>query len=55
MEGRDDFARKKSPVGDEIAHLIKDKGFPQKRAVAAALSQARRGKFGKAAKRKAGR
>jgi len=34
---------------------MKDKGYGQKRAVAASLSMARRGKFGKRAKRKAGR
>lgn len=32
-------------VGEEIRHLKKDKGYPQKRAVAAALSMKRAGKF----------
>lgn len=56
MDEREDFARKKKDATSaEISHLVKDKGFSQKQAVAAALSQARKGKFGKAAKRKAGR
>lgn len=32
-------------VSEEISHLMKDKGFPQKRAVAAALDMKRRGQF----------
>jgi hypothetical protein len=32
-------------VGAEISHLVRDKGWPQKRAVAAALSMKRRGRF----------
>ena len=35
-------------VGEEIGHLIKDKGFPPKRAQAAALDMERRGEFGPA-------
>ena len=42
-------------VSEEASHLIRDKGYPQKRAVAASLSQARRGKFGRKAQRKARR
>mgnify|MGYP001596703594 CR=1 FL=1 len=42
-----------SSVGAEIKHLKGEKGYPQKRAVAAALSMARRGDFGKSAKRRA--
>ena len=32
-------------VSEEISHLIRDKGYPQKRAVAAAKSMERAGKF----------
>ena len=42
-------------VSDEISHLVRDKGMPRRRAVAASLSMARRGKFGRTAKRKARR
>ena len=34
-----------SSVGAEISHLVRDKGYPQKRAVAASLSMERAGKF----------
>jgi len=37
---------------DEIRHLIKDRGYPQKRAVAAALNMKRRGKFKRGKKRR---
>lgn len=39
---------------EEISHLVRDKGYPQKRAVAAALSMKRRGAFkrGKRGKRR---
>ena len=40
-------------VSSEIRHLMKDRGYPQKRAVAASLSMARRGDYGKRAQRKA--
>lgn len=32
---------------EEIRHLMRDKGYPQKRAVAAAMAMKRRGKFRK--------
>ena len=34
-----------SSVSEEISHLVRDKGYPQKRAVAAALNMKRRGKM----------
>ena len=34
-------------VGDEISHLVRDKGYPQKRAVAASLDMRRTGKLRK--------
>jgi hypothetical protein len=34
-------------VGEEISHLVRDKGYPQRRAVAAALNMKRRGKMRK--------
>lgn len=37
---------------EEIAHLMQDKGYPQKRAVAAALRMKRAGKFGRKGRRK---
>lgn len=37
-------------VAAEIKHLMHEKGYPQKRAVAAAMSMSRRGDFGKKAK-----
>jgi hypothetical protein len=37
---------------EEISHLIRDKGYPQKRAVAAALSMKRAGKFKKGKRKK---
>lgn len=40
---------------EEISHLIRDKGYPQKRAVAAAYSIERRGGFKKSSKRKSSR
>lgn len=42
VEG-EDFGKPASTVSQEISHLIKEKGYPQKRAVAAALSMKRRG------------
>jgi len=42
-------------TSEEISHLMKDKGYPQKRAVAAAMSMERAGKFrkkGRKSKRK---
>lgn len=47
-----------SNESDEIRHLMKDKGYPHKRAIAAALSMKRAGKFGRsrrAKKRKSSR
>ena len=41
-------------VSEEISHLVRDRGYPQKRAVAAALSMKRRGDF-KMKRRKKGR
>jgi hypothetical protein len=43
----EDFGKPASSVSEEISHLIKEKDYPQKRAVAAALSMERRGDFGK--------
>ena len=40
-------------MGAEIQHLMREKGYPQKRAVAASMSMAREGKFGKKDKKKA--
>jgi hypothetical protein len=37
---------------EEISHLMKDKGYPQKRAVAAAMSMKRAGKFRKKGRKK---
>ena len=37
---------------EEISHLMRDKGYPQKRAVAAALNMKRRGKFKRGGKRR---
>lgn len=34
-----------STPSDEIRHLMRDKGYPQRRAVAAAMNMKRRGKF----------
>lgn len=42
-------------VSEEISHLVREKGYPQKRAVAAALSMERRGKFGRKGKRRKAR
>jgi hypothetical protein len=36
---------------EEIRHLMKDRGFPQKRAVAATMSMKRRGDFKRDGKR----
>lgn len=45
-----------STVSEEVSHLVRDKGYPQKRAVAAALDMKRRGKMrGKGKGRKAHR
>ena len=43
-----------SSVSSEIKHLMGAKAYPQKRAVAASMSMARAGQFGKKAKRSAG-
>jgi len=40
-------------VGEEISHLERDRGYPHKRAIAAALSMKRAGRF--KGKRKSGR
>lgn len=47
----------KGPGGTsrEISHLVREKDMPQRQAVAAALSMARKGTFGRSEKRKAGR
>jgi len=42
-------------VSDEISHLVRDKGYPQKRAVAASLNMERRGKLKKGRKSKRGK
>lgn len=42
-------------VSQEISHLVRDKGMPQRQAVAASLSMARRGDFGRKAQRQAKR
>lgn len=42
-------------VGAEIKHLMRDKDMPQRQAVAASLSMARRGDFGRKAQRQARR
>lgn len=42
-------------VGAEIKHLMRDKQMPQRQAVAASLSMARAGKFGRPAQRQARR
>jgi hypothetical protein len=39
----EDFGKPASTVSEEISHLVKEKGYPQKRAIAAALSMKRRG------------
>ena len=44
-----------SSVSAEISHLMRDKGYPQKRAVAAAKSMERAGKFRKKRRKKRGR
>ncbi len=36
-----------SNVSEEISHLMRDKKYPQKRAIAASLSMKRRGAFRK--------
>jgi len=41
----EDFGKPAASVSEEIRHLIKEKGYPQKRAVAAALSMKRAGEF----------
>jgi hypothetical protein len=45
-----------STVSEEISHLVRDKGYPQKRAVAASLNMQRRGKLkrGKRKKKRGG-
>lgn len=45
MEEGEDFGKPAATVSEEISHLIKEKDYPQKRAVAAALSMERRGDF----------
>ena len=42
-------------VSAEISHLVRDKGYSQKRAVAAAKSMERAGKFRRGKKRGKGR
>ena len=42
-------------TSDEISHLRRDKGMPERQAVAAALNMARKGRFGKREQRKARR
>ena len=42
-----DFGKPAATVSEEISHLVKDKEYPQKRAVAAALSMQREGKIKK--------
>jgi len=39
----------------EISHLVREKDMPQRQAVAAALSMARKGRFGKSERKAAGR
>jgi hypothetical protein len=39
----EDFGKPASTVSEEVSHLMKEKGYPQKRAVAAALDMERRG------------
>ena len=41
-----------STRSEEISHLMRDKGYPQKRAVAAALSMERAGKFKRKGKKR---
>jgi hypothetical protein len=45
MEEGEDFGKPAASVSEEISHLMKDKDYPQDRAVAAALSMKRAGKF----------
>ena len=40
-----------STVSEEISHLVRDKGYPQKRAVAASLNMQRRGTLKRGKKR----
>ncbi len=42
-------------VSSEISHLMRDKGYKQSRAVAAALSMKRRGRFNKRKGKRKGR
>jgi len=44
---RGEVKKAASTVSEEIRHLIRDKGYPQKQAVAAALEMQRRGKISK--------
>ena len=38
-------------VSEEVSHLVRDRGYPQKRAVAAALNMQRAGKLKRGKKR----